>query len=740
MVDNQYNILELLQYIDPSLLDYQEWVNVGMALKDSGYSAADWDNWSRSDTRYKKGECFKKWDSFRGSSIPVTAGTIVQMAKDQGWEPERNEHEIGWNDYIGGKDDLVVVNTAWVEGREIVEPKEWNPVNDLVKYLETLFDSTENVGYVTETWEKDGKYLPTKGHWDRTAGDLIQALNRCNGDIGSVLGDYKEEAGAWIRFNPLDGNGVRNDNVSEFRYALVESDDSDIDKQNALLRELELPIATLVHSGKKSLHAVVHIDAANYEEYRKRVDYLYEVCKKNGLMVDTQNKNPSRLSRMPGITRNGKKQFLIDTNIGKESWAEWKEWIEGINDDLPDPESLEVEWDNLPELSPPLIDGVLRQGHKMLIAGPSKAGKSFALIEMCIAIAEGRKWVNWQCTKGKVLYVNLELDRASCLHRFKDVYTSLGWNANNLKNIDIWNLRGKSVPMDKLAPKLIRRAAKKDYIAIIIDPIYKVITGDENSADQMAHFCNQFDKVCTELGCAVVYCHHHSKGGQGSKKSMDRASGSGVFARDPDALLDLIELEINDDLFKQEINKAICDVYVRYLDKYVSDMDDHISQDDICSQSVMQKKAEKLLTSVQYKEMQPALFEAENKVKQRTAWRIEATLREFPKFSPVNLWFEYPMHIVDKAGCLKDVDAEGDYTSKGSPYRKNFNKKKSPEEAKKEKNESLEMHYESCNSFNNGSVTVQALAESMGVTEKTVRNRIKEHGGFWIDESEVGRK
>ena len=104
-------------------------------------------------------------------------------------------------------------------------------------------------------------------------------------------------------------------------------------------------------------------------------------------------------------------------------------------------------------------------------------------------------------------------------------------------------IRDRSVPMDKLAPKLIRRAAKKNYVAIIIDPIYKVITGDENSADQMANFCNQFDKVCTELGCAVIYCHHHSKGNQGGKKSMDRASGSGVFARDPDALLDLIELE-----------------------------------------------------------------------------------------------------------------------------------------------------------------------------------------------------
>lgn len=732
-IDNQkYDVRELLQYIDPALLDYQEWVNVGMALKDAGYSAADWDDWSRGDGRYHKGECFRKWDSFRGSSTPITIGTIVQMAKDHGWEPVREDHEIGWNDYIGGKGDLVVVNTAWVEGKEIVEPKVWNPVNELVKYLETLFDSTENVGYVTESWEKEGKYLPTKGNWDRTAGELIQSLNKCNGDIGSVLGDYKEEAGAWIRFNPLDGNGVKNENVTEFKYALVESDDSDIDKQNAILQELELPIATLVFSGKKSLHAIVRVDAANYEEYRKRVDYLYEVCKKNGLKVDTQNKNPSRLSRMPGVTRNGRKQFLIDTNIGRESWAEWKEWIEGINDDLPDPESLEAEWDSLPDLANPLIDGLLRQGHKMLIAGPSKAGKSFALIEMCIAIAEGRNWLGWQCTKGKILYVNLELDRASCLHRFKDVYQALGWDANNLKNIDIWNLRGKSVPMDKLAPKLIRRAAKKNYIAIIIDPIYKVITGDENSADQMAHFCNQFDKVCTELGCAVIYCHHHSKGGQGNKKSMDRASGSGVFARDPDALLDLIELEPTDALLKQEINKALCQVCVDWLDKHVPDYE--VSQDDMCSQSVMIKLCEKHLTSSVYKEMQKNLFAAEKSVKQRTAWRIEGTLREFPKFEPVNLWFDYPVHNVDRIGSLQDVDAEGEK----APWQKAIDKRKPKEAKSKERRVALETAFEACGF--EGDVTVIALEEYMGLSKNSVKNRVKEHGGFEIVDGVIKRK
>lgn len=654
------DLLEILNNIDPSLLDYQEWCCVGMALKFEGYTASDWDSWSQRDSkRYHKNECYRKWDSFTGSG--VTGGTIVQYARNQGWVPpminQESDHELDWDDVIE-KDEQVIIDKNWIEGREVREPTNWNPVNELITYLEILFDSTENVGYVTKTWLKDEKHLPTQGCWDRTAGKLIQQLNKCDGDIGAVLGDYNKEAGAWIRFNPLDGKGCKNSNVTDFKYALVESDSMPIAEQNAVLRELELPIACLVHSGGKSLHAIVRIEANDMREYRKRVDYLYNICKKNGLDVDTQNRNPSRLSRMPGVIRNGKKQFLVDTNIGKESWDEWYEWIESINDDLPEPESLVECWNNLPQLAPPLIEGILRQGHKMLVAGPSKAGKSFTLIELCIAIAEGKKWLNWQCAQGKTLYVNLELDRPSCLHRFKDVYNALGIKPNNLTNIDIWNLRGKSIPMDKLAPKLIRRASKKGYIAVVIDPIYKVITGDENSADQMANFCNQFDKICNELGTSVIYCHHHSKGSQGGKRSMDRASGSGVFARDPDALLDLIEQDLNEAHYKQLRNMSACKCCVDYLRANRPELLNELSQDDVLSQSIMIDFCKSKLGHDYYKELDMLVNEARDKATSITAWRIEGTLREFSKFPPVNLYFEYPVHVVDQDGVLQDIDPD----------------------------------------------------------------------------------
>lgn len=723
MVEHKYNLLELLPYIHPAELEYQQWLGIGMALKEEGYSAEDWDRWSKADKRYRNGECARKWTSFRGAATPVTARTIVKLARQNGWRPSTIGGEIDWEGTIGPKDS--VDNGNKKSDEKIVEPEDWKPVDELIRYLETLFVPSDHVGYVTETWkQEDGTYKPTKGSCDRTAGQLIQALKKCRGDIGAVLGDYRKEAGAWIRFNPLDGKGIRNENVTEYRYALVESDKEEIDKQNAILRRLELPIAVLVHSGNKSLHAIVHIDAENYAEYERRVKYLYGICKKNGLDVDTQNKNPSRMSRMPGIVRNGHKQFLVAVNIGKRSWTEWEAWMEEREDDLPDTENLAEEWDNLPDLAPPLIDGVLRQGHKLLLAGPSKAGKSFALIEMCIAIAEGRRWLSWQCNQGKVLYVNLELDRASCLHRFADVYNALGLKPRSLANIDVWNLRGKSVPMDKLAPKLIRRALKKEYIAVILDPIYKVITGDENSANQMAEFCNQFDKVCTELGCAVIYCHHHSKGGQSGKKSMDRASGSGVFARDPDALLDLIELEVTEDLQKQEDNKAVCKACQKYLDAQEKNWREEVSQDTLYSASQMQEYCKKKLSPEQMGELGKLVFQAKKQTKTKTAWRVEGTLREFPKFEPVNLWFDYPIHRVDKSGILMDSTPDGE----GKSYK--AAKKKTPEEKKTEKNEELRKAFEASDLNNEGKVKLSDISEYMSVSVNTIKKYVDESKEF----------
>lgn len=702
-----------------------------MALKEAGLPCSAWEQWSARDPgRYHKGECAHKWETFRGSPRPVTQNSIFALARDQGWTGPAGQ-ALDWGDELAARPQAAA---GQQEPPPFALPQDWDPAGQLIRYLRALFEPEEHVAYVTKSFLDKDKRRPTKGCWDRTAEQLIAELEGCGGDLGKVLGDYDPAVGAWICFNPVDGAGRSNDNVTDYRYALIESDSMELAQQDQLIRRMQLPCAALVYSGGKSLHAIVRVDAPDYAEYRRRVDILYEVCRKNGFSLDQQNRNPARLSRMPGVVRGDQRQMLLDTGLGKSCWAEWQDWVEGQTDDLPDTETLAASWDALPALSPPLIEGVLRQGHKLLLAGPSKAGKSFALIELCICIAEGGRWLDrWPCAPGRVLYINLELDRASCLHRFADVYKALGIAPANIGRIDLWNLRGASVPMDKLAPKLIRRAKNRGYIAVILDPIYKVLTGDENSADQMARFCNQFDLVCRQLECAVIYCHHHSKGLQGQKRSMDRASGSGVFARDPDALLDMTELCPTEAIRTQLENRAQAAACRAALDK--AGCADAYTREDLCSKARMLELCKEQLTGAALRQLEGQMAAAQKLARSQTAWRIEGTLREFARFEPVNLWFDYPIHRLD-SGLLEDLDPEGDFKALGAKgAAKRWGDK---EKLARDKANQLANAFEACRM--DGSVTVYALAEYLDLKPETVKKRLRADGGYWIEDGRVGRK
>lgn len=629
-------IVSALGYIDPASLNYQEWLDIGFALHESGLACSMWDEWSAKDAaRYHAGECARKWKSFgRGQGAHVSAGTLMHLAKNAGYTPY--DEPFGWDDKVDatiGMHDLPKLrfSVAWADE---ITPDEMTsaekPTVQLSKYLSALFDDDDHVGYVTESWTtQDGRRVPTKGCFDRTALQLRQELAHAK-DLGSVLGDYDADTGAWIRFNPLDGQGVGNANVTEYRYALVESDTVPYEKQLSMIRQMKLPCAAIVTSGHKSVHAIVHIDAGtDYDLYRKRVEELYAYVRTQGFEPDTANKNPSRLSRLPGAKRGKNQQSLISVGDDAEfkSWSEWVDWRAEEDDDLPEIEKFSSIYENLPRLAPVLIGtedrGILRQGHKGMLAGQSKAGKSFALLQLGLAVATGGTWLGYPCTQGRVLYVNLEIDAASFAHRVADIASVKQLTGDWAHRFDILNLRGFCAPLDKLAPKIIHKCLKASdgkkgyYSIVIIDPLYKIITGDENSASEMSKFTALFDKIAYSTGAATFSVHHHSKGMQGTKRTMDRASGSGVFARDPDALLDLSPLVVPD-------------------------------------------------------EEKDALDGA-------TAWRLSATLREFKEPEPINIYFRYPVHEMagDEAKAWKVEGEEEPYkrlTPKEKEQRKETRK------------------------------------------------------------------
>ena len=661
---------EILRHIPCSQLSYQEWTNIGAALHHEGLPCSLWDEWSATDgSRYHAGECEKKWKTFGNYAGTVaTMGTVVHMAQEYGWSPAQSMKTYGW-------DDLITTDEEKSEGwhREDTNltvppvPEGYNPLKDATDYLAALFEPEEKVCIVmTASQDDDGKWRPYGGSASRSCKQLLDNLKKkTESPLADTFGTQNNEAGVWVCFNPMDGTGRRNNNVTSYRYALVESDTQDIDTQYAILQDLKLPIRVLVHSGGKSLHAIVHIGAVDYKQYQERVDYLYTVCRKHGLDVDTQDKNPSRLSRMPGFVRGEKRQYIVDRNIGFTDYVEWQHYIE---DEMVEPlkvESMADIYENPPQLKPELIEGILRQGHKMLLVSSSKAGKTFALIELAVAIAEGRRWIGFRCKQGRVLYLNMELDEASFDDRVIKVYNALDIDTKNLSNIDIVHLRGKIEKLEKLIPQITRTMKSKEYAAVILDPTYKLGIGDENAADSVTAFCNAIDRIAN-AGASVIYAHHHSKGAQGSKASMDRASGSGVFARDADALLDMIELRIP----KEREEEA----RTEYGEK--------------C-----------------------------------TAWRMDATLREFPRVEPVDLFFSYPLHELDAGGILKEANLEENERSMENGREMGNLAKKARKAANKfDLAEAIDRDTEIAGKPK----TQKQYAEEFGVSDRTIRTWWKE--------------
>ena len=105
-----------------------------------------------------------------------------------------------------------------------------------------------------------------------------------------------------------------------------------------------------------------------------------------------------------------------------------------------------------------IIEGVLREGGKMLIAGPflDKRAILLMLMELTVSIAEGERWLGFPCHKSRVLYINLEHDRASCINSLNHIYDARQIPLKNPDNIHLWHLRGNAAPIEKLAPEIVR--------------------------------------------------------------------------------------------------------------------------------------------------------------------------------------------------------------------------------------------------------------------------------------------
>lgn len=190
-----------------------------------------------------------------------------------------------------------------------------------------------------------------------------------------------------------------------------------------------------------------------------------------------------------------------------------------------------------------LVEGLIHQGTKAVLASGSKIGKTWILLDMALSVATGTNFLRWKTNTGKVLFINFEIQRAFIKSRVETLMQRRG--ISKADNLNLWNLRGKTTNFEALVANIIREIQNKNYSLIILDPIYKAMVGkSENMASGVGELCHQLERLAERTGAAVVFAHHFTKGNAKKKAAIDRMSGSGVFARDADTIITLTDHKV----------------------------------------------------------------------------------------------------------------------------------------------------------------------------------------------------
>lgn len=227
--------------------------------------------------------------------------------------------------------------------------------------------------------------------------------------------------------------------------------------------------------------------------------------------------------------------------------------------DIPDPEQTERPKSEFPPihdgdtikkeniiLPKQIIPGLLSLTEKLELAGGSKSFKTWSLIDMGLSVAAGCTFWGNLTLQTHVVYLNMELSqpffetRLCEVARARQIPIPHTFHVIHLRGARLYDLARWARFIGYLESMLDRIPSP----LLLTDPIYKMLGGrSENSAGDINAMMDQLEELVQRTQGANAFGHHFSKGSQSDKETIDRASGSGVFQRDPDTLLTMTKHE-----------------------------------------------------------------------------------------------------------------------------------------------------------------------------------------------------
>lgn len=194
--------------------------------------------------------------------------------------------------------------------------------------------------------------------------------------------------------------------------------------------------------------------------------------------------------------------------------------------------------------TPYYIKGWLPKQGKMILYAPAKSGKSFLAIQAARCIGAGAPFLGMETTRARVLYIQCELSLILLRRRLlasQKQYDNVFVGTTYAIKLDTEHGQGMLISaMEAIHPDVV-----------ILDPLYKMIAGDENEAEDVLRVFNFLDSVIGIYECSFLVIDHSGK------DSSRRARGSSVKEDWVDSEVEMRKLKETPSEFKVEFSPKL---------------------------------------------------------------------------------------------------------------------------------------------------------------------------------------
>jgi len=170
-----------------------------------------------------------------------------------------------------------------------------------------------------------------------------------------------------------------------------------------------------------------------------------------------------------------------------------------------------------------LIKKWFQAGGLSMVHGPSGAGKTFVVIDLCCRIAGGYdKWMGENVKNGAVVYLAGEghhglRQRIAAWKQHNNAGALNMWIGKSAVDINEPNYTAQTIDY-------LRQLPEKPCL-VVIDTLHRFLSGNENSAEDAKSMIDACNAIQREFGCAVWLVHHTGV----SEEAQHRARGSSAW-------------------------------------------------------------------------------------------------------------------------------------------------------------------------------------------------------------------